>query len=511
MSPLAAATLAAAETNDVGMSTPALGDEPEMTATETEVAEAVVGEIVDDAAILQKAIDEATLDGTKPAEMVHIASRTGKGFLTIDPEQTEWTPIQLVQLKALKIETQGADAIPMPFVMHFLYLCQVRDLDPWLKEAYLITHGKRFYSKQDKAWVDKREYTTVIAIDGFRKRGEDTGQYMGQVGPEWCGEDLVWRDGWNPKWGSPTMARVGILRQGNPGPTWGVAAFEEFCPMLPEWSGYGEKRQKTGRMIPAEMWTKMGANQIAKCAEAQGFRKTFPRQMSGLYAEEEFDRAKVEYQQSQEDERQRELAARLHEAREAQQSAAPVVGEVIPNGAPDAQVRAGEPVSVGQAARETVSDLRAAARTPRGETRAPGRAPSGGSAQSSAPLPDQLVWLREEILMLSELHEMPRDDLFKRQIARSGKPLVEFTADELVALVMPMRAPAAAKMRAKGRGAEAAAYETAPAGARPLADLLGRPNAGVEDVDPTKPHAFTNQEGVCRWCEGYDDERIHQV
>lgn len=474
-----------------------------MTATDTETIEGVV---VDDDAELQRAIDEVTLDGTKPAEMVHIASRTGKGFLTIDPEQTEWTPTQLVQLKALKIETQGADAIPMPFVMHFLYLCQVRDLDPWLKEAYLITHGKRFYSDKDQAWVDKREFTTVIAIDGFRKRGEDTGQYMGQVGPEWCGEDLVWRDGWNPKWGSPTMARVGILRQGNPGPTWGVAAFDEFCPLIPEYSGYGRNRQKTGRMIPTEMWTKMGANQIAKCAEAQGFRKTFPRQMSGLYAEEEFDRAKVEYQQSQEDERQREVAARVHAARGAKENAAPVEGEVVPNGAP---ARAGEPVPVSQTARETVEQMRAQTRAPRGESRAP--ASALGARSQPADDADRLVWLRAEAAHLAQVFGMPKEKLFARQVDVAGKPLDAFNVAELLTIVLPMREPAAAKMRAQGQGAQAAAYETVPQGAvMSLENLLGQAGEPVV-VGPAEPHEFEDAGGVCKDCGREQGELVHAV
>lgn len=475
-----------------------------MTATETEVAEA---EIVDDDDKLQEALDEVSLDGTKPAEMVHLASRTGKGFLTIDPEQTEWTPTQLVQLKALKIETQGPDAIPMPFVMHFLYLCQVRDLDPWLKEAYLITHGKRWYSDQDQAWVDKRDFTTVIAIDGFRKRGEDTGQYMGQVGPEWCGEDLVWRDGWNPKWGSPTMARVGILRQGNPGPTWGVAAFDEFCPVVPEYSGYGRNKQKTGRMIPTEMWTKMGANQIAKCAEAQGFRKTFPRQMSGLYAEEEFDRAKVEYQQSQEDERQREVAARAHEARAARENAAPVEGEIVPNAAPSGSARAGEPVSIGESARETVNEMRAGTRAPRGATRAP--ASAVGRAATVPEDADRLAWARAEAAFLAELFGQTLEELLARQSTVLDKLPGAFTADELLRSILPLRGPAADRLRARNRGDEAAAYETAPAGElMPLDQLLGKqPEAAV---DPAEPHKYVDAAGVCEACGREQDESIHK-
>lgn len=481
-----------------------------MTATETETIEGVV---VDDDQELQRVIDEATLhaDATTTTDMIHIESRTGKGFLTIDPNQTEWTPTQLVQLRALKIETEGADAIPMPFVMHFLYLCQMRDLDPWLKEAYLITHGKRWYSREDQEWVDNREFTTVTAIDGFRKRSEDTGQYLGTTDAEWIGKDGVWRDFWDVEtMGVPLMARVGVVRRGNPMPIYGKAAYAEFVPMVDEYAGTGKQRHKTGKKIPTPMWRKMPTNQLAKCAEAQGHRKAFPRQQTGMVAPEEMDRAKVEYEVEQASEQRRAVAERVQQAHSARATA--------DSEAPGAQpARAGEPVHIGDATRVAVDKLRESARVPQPNARAPrgdSRAPASAlGAQEPASESARLGWLREEITWLAREFGITEQKLCARQVAALDKPIGEFTVDELVVAVQPFRAQAVRRLNDTGRPDQAAAYETAPKGAvMPLNVLLGISAAeATAAVDYSQPHAYVEAGGVCEGCGSFEDEPIHRA
>lgn len=153
-------------------------------------------------------------------------------------------------------------------MLFFLNFCKARGLNPLLKEIYGIVR------------IDKRgnrQLAMQTSIDGFRSIAESTGEYEGQTAPEWTdgtrGPDgkVVWVEAWTDV-KPPAAARVGIYRKGFRDPVYGVARFAAFS---------------TGEF----MWTKMGDNQIAKCAEAQGFRKAFPRNFGHVYVNEEMEQA----------------------------------------------------------------------------------------------------------------------------------------------------------------------------------------------------------------------------
>lgn len=149
----------------------------------------------------------------------------------------------------------------------FLMVAQKTGLDPFSRQIYFSERK----SQVNGQWTNKK--TPETTIDGFRVIAERSGVYGGQLGPFWCAADGLWKDVWLSD-AFPSAAKVGIIRKDFQEPLWGIALFDEYV-----------QRNKEGQ--PNSMWTKMGANQLAKCAEALGLRKAFPRDLSGMYSREE--------------------------------------------------------------------------------------------------------------------------------------------------------------------------------------------------------------------------------
>lgn len=137
---------------------------------------------------------------------------------------------------------------------YFINVCNHAGLDPFHKQIFAVKRRQKVGEK----FIEK--YEVQISIDGLRVLAERTGAYDGQDEPEWCGIDGVWKDIWLSK-DPPAAARVRVYKKGISRPFVGIALYKEFVQT------FGQDNK------PGSMWAKMPANQLAKCAESQAFRK----------------------------------------------------------------------------------------------------------------------------------------------------------------------------------------------------------------------------------------------
>ncbi|MFI6368666.1 recombinase RecT [Nocardia sp. NPDC050630] len=220
---------------------------------------------------------DIAINSSSGAEAARVAARSA---IELSADQRGFTPQQVAALKEL-----GIDDAPTAVLDLFFHRCRTTGLDPFNKQIYLIGRNTKVggYGKGPERWETK--WTTQTGIDGYRLNGHraaaKAGNKVRTEGPFWQGEN---GGGWsevalfgkdeNGRKIPPAVAKYIIWVDGEPHV--GIAHYDEFV----QTTGYGDKA------TPNSMWTKMPANQLAKCAEAQAWRKAYPEDFSGLVLED---------------------------------------------------------------------------------------------------------------------------------------------------------------------------------------------------------------------------------
>lgn len=174
-------------------------------------------------------------------------------------EQYDDKMLGVIQATVAKGTTQDELAL-------FLEFCQATELNPFKKEVYCIVREGR-----------NRSVAYQIGIDGFRKMGHANGDIELMDGPYWCGPDGEWKELWTDVDNPPFAAKYGIQRKGMLAPVYGIARWASYA----QHTGTGNDRRLT------KFWSVSGDNQIAKCAEAQAWRKLSTGAIGQAYIREE--------------------------------------------------------------------------------------------------------------------------------------------------------------------------------------------------------------------------------
>lgn len=170
----------------------------------------------------------------------------------------------------------------------FIQVCKGANLNPFLRQAHFVPFW------DSKEGVERR--AIVIGIDGFRAIAESSGQYAGNDDPLYEGEEDIETEVWEGKGRDrkvtgkknilvPKKATVTVHKV--------VGGVRNPFTASARWSEYYPGGKKGGQ------WHSRPYLMLGKCAEALALRKAFPKLLSGMYEDAEFQQASAEANEQQ--------------------------------------------------------------------------------------------------------------------------------------------------------------------------------------------------------------------
>jgi phage recombination protein Bet len=196
-------------------------------------------------------------------ETTEIEAQQPSTLLALTSSQSWWTDRQLKALHHMGV----AEDTPPGDLAVFLHHAQRTGLDPFAKQIYLI--GRNV--KENDHWTTK--YTIQTGIDGYRVIGDRVAERRGDVIEHddtlWAGKDGIWHDLWVSD-EPPSAAKYTLMKNGKRNVA--TVMYREFV-----------QTKRGGE--PNSMWSRMPANQLAKCAEVAAWRKVYPNDFADLVLE----------------------------------------------------------------------------------------------------------------------------------------------------------------------------------------------------------------------------------
>lgn len=162
--------------------------------------------------------------------------------------------------------TSGNGKVSDQEVLMFIELCKAQNLNPFVRDAYLVKMG------------DKYPAQIIVGKDVFIKRANENPNFNGMK----AGIVVLDNEGKvQEREGSlklPGEQLVGgwceVYLKDKQYPTKAIVSFEEYA-----------QKTKEGKLN--SMWATKGATMIRKVAQSQALREAFPKELRGLYQQEE--------------------------------------------------------------------------------------------------------------------------------------------------------------------------------------------------------------------------------